>query len=491
MRSNLLFRFLLALGCGAALNVSAYELLRDGQAMIKWSGSTVPFQVRLGTTPTLQDGTNYSSSVVAALDAWNAVIRDLQLSGAISTAAAGANSDGVNQMFFSSSTYGQAWGSSTIAVTTTITGGQLPDGTRRRTEADVLFNSGKTWNSYRGALQGGTLDIRRVALHELGHALGLDHPDESGQTVTAIMNSRVSDVDALQRDDLDGVQRLYGVPGVSIAPANDNFANATAISLPGNNTVTLTGSSVNASKETGEPNHASGEAGGASVWWKWTATGNGTLVISTDRSNFDTLLGAYTGSAVGSLTQIASNDDIDPATNNSSPTRNRRSLVTIPVTASTTYYFAVDGWQAEWGSVVLTLTFTPTDPLAAPAFTAHPLSQTVNVGASVNFTMAVTGNPSPTFQWFKNGNAIADATGSILSLTNLQTSDAGNYTVRATNSQGSATSNTATLTVNATVTTPSTPSSSGGGGGGGGAPSEWFFAALALAGIARRLTRRQ
>jgi predicted Zn-dependent protease len=51
--------------------------------------------------------------------------------------------------------------------------------------------------------------MQRVALHEFGHVLGLDHPDDHGQIVTAIMNSRASNVDALQRDDIEGVAAIY------------------------------------------------------------------------------------------------------------------------------------------------------------------------------------------------------------------------------------------------------------------------------------------
>jgi hypothetical protein len=48
--------------------------------------------------------------------------------------------------------------------------------------------------------------------------VGLDHPDEKGQRVTAIMNSRVSDIDRLKPDDIRGGQALYGArPGISRA----------------------------------------------------------------------------------------------------------------------------------------------------------------------------------------------------------------------------------------------------------------------------------
>lgn len=90
----------------------------------------------------------------------------------------------------------------------------------------------------------------------------------------------------------------------------------------------------------------------------------------------------------------------------------------------------------------------------APSFTTQPTSQAGVTGGSVTFTVAVTGNPTPTLQWKKDGTNIASATNASLTLTNLQASDAGTYTVVATNSAGSATSNGAVLT----VTSSSAPS---------------------------------
>src|ERR1039457_3552368 len=91
-------------------------------------------------------------------------------------------------------------------------------------------------------------------------------------------------------------------------PANDMFANR--IVITGTNIV-VTGSSVGATRETGEPYHA-GNTGGASVWWSWKAPYVGTVTISTAGSSFDTLLGIYTGTSVSALTEVASNDDENP-----------------------------------------------------------------------------------------------------------------------------------------------------------------------------------
>ena len=119
---------------------------------------------------------------------------------------------------------------------------------------------------------------------------------------------------------------------------------------------------------------------------------------------------------------------------------------------------------------------------AAPSIQTHPQNQTVTAGTSVQFTVAATGFPPPTYQWTKDGAAISGATGSSLNLSNVQTGDAGNYAVIVTNSLGSVTSNAATLTVN-TVASP--PSGGGGGGGGGGTLPVWFVLALLGLGAAR------
>ena len=51
--------------------------------------------------------------------------------------------------------------------------------------------------------------IVALIVHELGHVLGLGHPDEAGQQVTAIMNSNIA-IRELQPDDIAGARALYG-----------------------------------------------------------------------------------------------------------------------------------------------------------------------------------------------------------------------------------------------------------------------------------------
>jgi hypothetical protein len=126
------------------------------------------------------------------------------------------------------------------------------------------------------------------------------------------------------------------------APANDAFANAIAVA---GGAVTRTGdTNVGATKESGEPNHAS-DIGGASVWYSWTAPVAAMVDINTAGSNFDTLLAVYTGSAVNALTAVASNDD-DPTCGTC-----RTSRLAFTPSAGVTYRIAIDGVTDFEGSV--------------------------------------------------------------------------------------------------------------------------------------------
>src|SRR5206468_2944432 len=84
----------------------------------------------------------------------------------------------------------------------------------------------------------------------------------------------------------------------------------------------------------------------------------------------------------------------------------------------------------------------------APAGIAtQPLSQRVSQGLNATLTVLGSGTAPLTYQWSFNDIPVSDATNSALALNNVQTTDAGNYTVLVTNPWGSTTSSVATLTV--------------------------------------------
>jgi formylglycine-generating enzyme required for sulfatase activity len=83
-----------------------------------------------------------------------------------------------------------------------------------------------------------------------------------------------------------------------------------------------------------------------------------------------------------------------------------------------------------------------------PSITIQPVSQTVNVGSPVTFTVVATGNPAPTYQWKKGGATIDGAIATSYTISNVQIADAGSYAVVVSNSVDNVTSSAAVLTVN-------------------------------------------
>jgi len=86
--------------------------------------------------------------------------------------------------------------------------------------------------------------------------------------------------------------------------------------------------------------------------------------------------------------------------------------------------------------------------LFPPSITAQPTHLTVAAGGSATFTVAATGTAPLAYRWFFNTTtALTAATSSSLVITNVQATNAGNYSVVITNSYGAVTSAVATLTV--------------------------------------------
>jgi hypothetical protein len=261
-----------------------------------WPNGNVSIVLKLGSAGrTLIDGnTSWDSIAQLALASWNGRLGTIQFAPTIQSPGVGSNGDGINQAFFDSTVYGQSFGGEALAVVTCWYSGT------RRVEGDVIFNRAYSWDSYRGPLRfpGGQylVDLQRVALHEFGHVLGLNHPDQCGQTVSAIMNSIESDLDSLTADDIAGALSLY--------------------------------------------------------------------------------------------------------------------------------------------------------PAQAPTITTQLQSQTVTVGSTVAFSVAASGSQPLFYHWGRNGASISGATGASYTIPNVQTSQAGSYTVVVSNAGGTAASTTAVLTVN-------------------------------------------
>ncbi|HZL46790.1 MAG TPA: immunoglobulin domain-containing protein, partial [Opitutaceae bacterium] len=116
-------------------------------------------------------------------------------------------------------------------------------------------------------------------------------------------------------------------------------------------------------------------------------------------------------------------------------------------------FSAANGSGFSLGPYPYTITVTGSSN-APPVFTTQPTGQTVTAGSAVTFTAAASGTPAPTFQWRKDSSNIAGATSASFSIASVAAGDAGTYSVVASNSAGSATSNNANLTVNPAASAP-------------------------------------
>ena len=92
--------------------------------------------------------------------------------------------------------------------------------------------------------------------------------------------------------------------------------------------------------------------------------------------------------------------------------------------------------------------------LTPPSISSHPTSVSVVAGGSASFSVSASGSEPLSYQWKKDGTAVVGATSSTLTLTNLQSNQAGAYTVTVSNAAGSVTSNPATLTVGSATVAP-------------------------------------
>ncbi len=83
----------------------------------------------------------------------------------------------------------------------------------------------------------------------------------------------------------------------------------------------------------------------------------------------------------------------------------------------------------------------------SPVITAHPLSQTVSMGANLQLSVAGLGAPPLKYQWLKDGTILAGATTTSLILSNATRHTSGVYVAVVSNPVGGTPSSNATVVV--------------------------------------------
>jgi len=252
---------------------------------------------------------------------------------------------------------------------------------------------------------------------------------------TVCVNTAISPNITIATTGATGIGAATGLPtGVSAVWAANvitiSGTPTTTVGSPFNYSIPLTGGcgTVNATGTitvnpvtslVSQPVTASLVCAGSSVVASVSAVGTGTLTYQWYKDSFSTPVASQTAATL-TLSNVQTSD-------------------------AGSYSVVVTG---SCGSVTSTaFSLTVNSPLG---ITAQPVaSSVVCAGATVSASVSVTGTGPYSYQWYKGfSTPVASQTASTLTLSNVQTSDAGSYSVVVTGSCGSVTSTAFSLTVN-------------------------------------------
>ena len=163
-----------------------------------WQGATTSFDYAIPSS----GGFNWGSALQQAMGDWNSVTSFTYVP--VNQFADPCNDSAPNGAAFGSTDCGQAFGSGVLAITSY----SYDPSSNQFIHAGIVFNSNVNFSIYSGPELDSPTDFRRVAVHELGHALGMAH--ENNSSIPAIMAPTVSNIETPTADDIAGVDALYG-----------------------------------------------------------------------------------------------------------------------------------------------------------------------------------------------------------------------------------------------------------------------------------------